>query len=374
MAKILIVGDPTTPLERARGIVGQRAGHEIFWFSAQQADLPGVTRFSIPRIAVMSAPVRALLKPIYLRTALRQTRPDLVHVHYGQTGLMAFPLSKTHPLVVTVMGGDILPEQGYAGVRAYFIRLLLDNADCITSKSDFMDGALDKIGKYRNKIKRVVWGIDLARFHPERDVNALRERWLIPAADLVFFDPRLAKPFYNKHVILEAFAAYLGDEGPSATLLVAEAFAEPAYLVHLRQRAMQLGISDNVRFVGAIAYDEMPAYYTLADITISVPPSDGLPQTIFEAYGCGSFLILGDLPQYTGVVQDGITGRLVPVGNVQKLKEALLWAAATPGVRQNASRLGREYVEAEADFNVQAARMNEIYAELLYTRGMGAQS
>ena len=367
MAKILIVGHPTSPLEQARGLVGQRAGHQIYWFSVPQANLPNVVAFSIPRFVQQWSFIRTLLKPFFLYLVLKKVRPDIVHVHYAQTGLMAFLLKGFHPLVVTVMGGDILPDQEYHGLSSFFIRLLLDHTDCITSKSEFMDAALERIGNYRAKTRRVNWGIDLDRFYPNKDVSALRVRWSIPPSDLVFFDSRLAKPFYNKHLILEAFANYLKRGGASATLLVSEFFADPTYLAQLKKRARDLNIIDKVVFVGEISYDEMPDYYNLAEVTISVPPSDGLPQTIYEAFACGSFLILSNLPQYAGIVEDKATACLVPVGDVNALTEALVWVSANPIIRQKAKEISYSYVQENADFEKQALFVNRLYDELLQT-------
>ncbi len=365
----MIIGDPTNPLVRARGVLGQRNGHQIFWFSVQRASLPDVTHFFMPLFAQRNSMIRAILRPVYLFLAIKKIRPDIIHVHYAQTGLAVFPLASFHPLIVTVMGSDILPERGYVGVPAFFIHMLLESADCITSKSDFMDAALDKIGKYRNKIRRVTWGVDLDRFHPDRDVTFLRAQWDIPPDDLVFFDARLARPLYNKHIIIEAFAKYLSEGGSSATLLIAESFPDPTYVAGLKKQVSILGITEKVRFVGAIPHGEIADYYILADLTISVPLSDGLPQTLYEAYACGSFLILGDLPQYTGVVEDGVTARLVRLGDVNSLKEAISWAALNPEIRQRAKKLGRDYVKAYADFNVQVDKINQIYDEFLNASG-----
>jgi len=365
MAKILIVGRADSPLERVRGLVGRRAGHQIFWFSVPCADLPDIVSYSIPKFAQDKPMLRALIKPYYLFSALKKIEPDIVHVHYAQTGLMVFPLLKYHPIVVTVMGGDILPDQGFRGFSAIFIRLLLNHADCITSKSEFMDAALDKIGDYRAKIRRINWGIDLDHFHQHRDVSALRKRWSIPPSDLVFFDSRLARPFYNKHIILEAFANYLKKGGTSATLLVSELFADPVYLIELKKKVQDLGIIEKVLFVGEIPYAEMPDYYTLADVTISIPPSDGLPQTIYEVFACGSFLVLGNLPQYAGIVDDWKTARLVPVGDTNSLTEALLWISSNPAIRQQAKEIGYQYVRENADFNSQAMLVNKIYDEFV---------
>ena len=365
MAKILIIGKSDSPLEQIRGTVGHRAGHQIFWFSAPRANLHRVMSYSIPELAQRRKVLRTLLKPIFLLSALNKIEPDIVHVHYAQTGLMVYPLLRFHPLIVTVMGGDILPDQGYRGFSALFVRMLLNHADCITSKSDYMDAALNKIGDFQNKTRRITWGVDLNRFKADVELNPTREKWSIPPDDLVFFDSRLARRFYNKHIILEAFANYLHEGGPSATLIVSELFADESYLSELRQQARDLRVKDKVRFVGNIPHHEMPAFYALADITISIPPSDGLPQTIYEAFACGSFLILGKLPQYMGVVEDGVTACLVPVGDSHALTDALFWATKNPDIRMRAKEMGMAYVKSHADFDRQAELVNQIYSELL---------
>lgn len=367
MARILIVGDPTNPLVRTRGVLAQHTGHQVFWFSVQRANLPDVKHFFMPLFAQRNSIIRAILRPIYLWKAIRKVKPNIVHVHYAQTGLAVFVLMNFHPLIVTVMGGDILPERGYYGVPAFFIRVLLENADCITSKSDFMDAALNSIGNYRHKIRRVTWGVDLEHFRPNRDVASLRSIWHIPSDDLVLFDARSARPLYNKHITIEAFAEYVQEGGRSATLLIAESSPDLPYLARLKQQVLTMGIAEKVRFVGTIPHSEIASYYALADITISVPSSDGLPQTLYEAYACGSFLILGNLPQYDGVVKDGETARLVLVGNAPSLKEAISWASLNPEIRNQAKKLDRDYVIKHADLKTQTVIVNQMYDEFIQT-------
>jgi glycosyltransferase involved in cell wall biosynthesis len=267
------------------------------------------------------------------------------------------------------MGGDILPDQSFNGLHVPFVRMLLDRADCITSKSAFMDRALCKIGDYRNKIRRISWGINLSLYSTDRDINYLRQRWSIPQGDLVFLDPRVAQPFFNKHIILTSFARYLREGGPSATLMISEIFADPNYVDELKKRASDLDINDRVRFIGSIDHKQMPDYYALADITISVPISDGLPQTIYEALACGSFLILGDLPQYHEIIEDGVIAKLVPIGDDMQLVSAMHWAAIHPEIRNRAKDFGCAYVEKNANADQQALMLNDIYDELLSKRG-----
>jgi len=363
MAKILVVASPPGPLTLGRAVVGHCAGHEIFWLSTPKVNLPQVTSLGPPAKAGRFG--RTFLEPVILIEAIRRIQPDLIHVHFAWQGLRTPILLRYKPLIVSTMGGDILPDQGYNGLRVPFTRALLNHADYITSKSAYLDEALCRIGNYRHKIRRVTWGIDLNQFHPDRDTTHLRAQWNIPPHDLVFFDARGASPLYNKHVIMMAFAGYLRAGGPSATLLVAEINPQLAYVAELRQQAHDLGIIDRVRFLGVIDHAVMPDYYALADVTISIPRTDGLPQTIFEALACGSFLILSELPQYVGTVEEGVTAQLVPPNDSEAVATSLMWIATRPKLREQVAQIGRAYVEQQGDRRTQTRLVNQLYREVL---------
>ena len=313
--------------------------------------------------------LRPLMMPLLVDQVMRRVTPDVIHVHYAYQALATMPLLRFHPLLVTVMGGDVLPDQGYAGYRARLVKRLLDHADCITSKSAFLDAALANVGNYAGKIRRVTWGIDLDQFHPRRDTRALRSRLRIEDGELVFFDPRLAQPIYNKHVILEAFARY-ATQGPRAVLMVSELGASKEYTARLRRCAEELGIVSRVRFLGSIEHVDIADYYALADITISIPNSDGFPQTIYEASACGSYLILGDLPQYREAMSGGLVARQVPVADAEALAEALGWAARHPEARAEAIDRGRDYAARVANKRREDQIVLRIYDDLLGERAL----
>jgi glycosyltransferase involved in cell wall biosynthesis len=212
----------------------------------------------------------------------------------------------------------------------------------------------------------VTWGVDTKKFQPSLDVSVLQRRWNIDPDDLVFFSPRICQPFYKQDLIIHAFAGYLqrAQKGVKAKLIVAELFPDEAYCRHLRRLVAELGLTESVRFIGAIPYQEMPAYFNLADIMIATPPSDGMPHSLYEAMACGTYPILGNLPPYQELLKDGINGRLVPVGDINALAEAMHWAAAHPEQRKAAAVINRQRIIEMADKDVQDRLVNSIYDEL----------
>jgi glycosyltransferase involved in cell wall biosynthesis len=364
--RILIVADPRSPLSIERGLVGLKGGHQIYRYSFPKCSLESLQAIASPSTSRLQW-LSFFFSPFFLKQAFGRIQPDLIHVFYAYQRLDSLILSRFRPLIVTIMGGDVLSDQSFCGRKKWLIKKVLDGADIITSKSDFLDEVLHGIGDYGHKIRRVTWGVDTQQFSPGKGIGLLRERLNIEADTLIFFSPRICRPFYNQQRIMEAFAVYRSSSGPKkkSKLLIAQFLQEENYVRRLRERATELGLQEDVQFLGPIPHQEMPLYFNLADIMVSIPPSDGMPQSLYEAMACGTYPILGNLPQYQEMIEDGVNGRLVKIGDVGSLSEAMAWAADHPDHRKAMAAYNRKRILEVADKEVQEKKVNSIYEELL---------
>jgi glycosyltransferase involved in cell wall biosynthesis len=349
-----------------RGLVGLKGAHEIYWYSYPKADfrdLAGAMAPPMGRIRWLSF----LFSPLFLKRAVSEIRPDLIHVFYAYQRLDNLVLCRFKPLVVTVMGGDVLSDQSFHGRKKWLTKKMLEGADIITSKSNSLDGILHGIGDYAPKIRRVTWGVDTQKFCPGTDIQLLREQLNMQGDELVFFSPRNCQRFYNQDTIIKAFAEYQSRHGTRkrAILLVAELFSEESYAKRLKSLVAELGLQGKVRFVGSIPHPEMPLFFNLADIMVAIPPSDGMPQSLYEAMACGTYPILGYLPQYQELIRDGVNGRLIKIGDAKLLSEAMSWAADHPEHRKEAAQINRKRILEVADKEAQDRLVNSIYDELI---------
>jgi glycosyltransferase involved in cell wall biosynthesis len=248
---------------------------------------------------------------------VRGHRPDLLHLHYagGRLGTLA-TLSGCRPLAVTVMGGDVLPEQhlsGHTALERRATRRILEQADAILAKADALHPAIVALGGPPDRIETVRWGIDPLRFRPEPEAAArLRHQLGLAPQARVILSPRLLRPLYNIDKIVEAMPRVLAA-APEALLLITSDRQEAGYRSAIDRRVAALGIDSCVRFTGRIAHGDMPGLYSLAEVVVSVPSSDGLPQTLFESMACETPAVLGDLLGYREVVRDGETARLTEI-------------------------------------------------------------
>ena len=297
--------------------------------------------------------------------ALRRCRPDVVHVHfaYSYYGWLAGVLG-CRPLVVTVMGGDVLfEEQGEPTPIGKFLTLeLLRKADYITSKSHYLTAILDRLGGFGGKTERIVWGISVDRFR-RVDAGELRRRLGLSPLRRVILSPKILQPLYRVHLVVEAMAL-VRRRCPEAVLLVTEYAPDPGYRAEIARRVDELDLGDHVVFCGRVQHADMPTYYSLAEIAVAVPSSDGLPQTLLESMACGTPNILSRLPRYEEIVQHRDSAYFVEP-NPAEIAAGMLCLLEDSGLRAAIAGRARDIVRAEADLDQQAARVERRYRDLV---------
>jgi glycosyltransferase involved in cell wall biosynthesis len=303
---------------------------------------------------------------VFLRM-LQQCKPDVVHVHfaYSYYGWLAGLLG-CHPLVVTIMGGDILfEEQGSPTSAGKWLTLeLLRRADYITSKSNYLTEVLERQGDFGSKTERILWGVSLQRFR-RVDTADLRSSLRLGRDRRVIFSPKILQPLYRVHLVVEAIAI-VRRRFPEAVLLVAEYSADPAYRANIGRLVQERGLGDHVMFCGQISHSEMPAYYSLAEISIAVPSSDGLPQTLLESMACQTPNILSHLPRYEELVQHEQSAYFVSA-TADEIGAGISVLLSDDRLRERIAANALLIVQREGDLDQQARQVEARYRHLTAT-------
>lgn len=296
---------------------------------------------------------------------VRDFRPDLLHLHYagGRFGTLA-TLTGVHPLAATVMGGDVLPDQHRGGMSALerrATRRVLAAADLVLVKSERLRSAVLAFGDLSAKVHVVRWGVDPERFR--RDVGAaarVRERLSLPARAQLVLSPRLLAPLYNIDLVVDAFPRVL-REAPDAILLIAEYGADPVYRGRVQGQVDRLGLAAHVRFLGQVPHADMPTLYSAADVSVSVPRSDGLPQSLFEAMACETPSVVGRLEAYDEVLGADEVAVTVALQS-EAIAAGIVRLLTDEGRRRSMGRRARARVEAIACLPAEVERVEALFA------------
>lgn len=298
---------------------------------------------------------------------LRRCRPDIVHVHYAYAYYSWLAgIVGCRPLVVTVMGGDVLFEEQGAPTPSgiWFTLNVFRRADYITSKAHHLTAVLDRLGGYGKKAERIVWGIPVSRFR-RVDPGPVRERFGVLPGELVVLSPKILQRLYRVHLIVEAMPMVLA-QCPEAVLLIMEYGADPEYRAEIVARIADLGLARKIRFIGKGTHSEMPGFYSLADVLVSVPSSDGLPQSLLESMACGTPNIMNKLPRYREIVEHRVSAYFVD-DTPTDIASGIIEVLRDPDLRRTIAANAFAVVQREGDLDEQARRVEKRYLELADT-------
>jgi len=113
--------------------------------------------------------------------------------------------------------------------------------------------------------------------------------------------------------------------------------------------------------------------YAGADIFVLPSLEDNLPNTILEAMSCGTPVVAFDTGGIPEMVESGVTGKIVPLGDSVKMGEALLSLIFGPDQREAMGKECRKIIEERYALNVQARAYLDLYEELVKVNGKTSQ-
>lgn len=306
-----------------------------------------------------------------LRQLATQSRPDVINAHFLGHAAWYAALSAVRPLVVTVMGGDIMGGQFLPTSRRerYLTPFTLRRADLAVCWSQSLLQVVSPMLRPGADADVVVGGVDRNRFSPG-SAPELRESLDLNAKDFVVLSPRIFRPLYNIETIVRAFAVVV-DRLPRARLLLVKHHASqhPAYTRMIEALLDRLDLRPAVRLLDEIPNALMPLYYRAANCTVSIPDTDGTPMTALESMACGTPVVIQDIPDYDPqIFIDKETVIRVPVRQPAALAGALLRLAHDADLRERLWRQGPSVTARHADYHSEMARLERLYRTLIHRR------
>lgn len=132
-----------------------------------------------------------------------------------------------------------------------------------------------------------------------------------------------------------------------------------AHRAELDSLAEQLHVSDLIRYVGMVPYDQLEKSYQYADIFVLTSLSEGMPSVILEAMGCGLPIIASDVGGNNEIVHEGENGYLITGDDSNGLAEKLVSLINNKELRTTMGQKSRAYALAYDWKNIMG-RYNEL--------------
>jgi len=229
-------------------------------------------------------------------------------------------------IVCAAHGRELLfnPLPDTLGARAAYDRVrrgLLQQVDAFLPVSRYTGGLLSDLGVPAARRHVVPNGTDPERFRPV-DGASLRRRLGLADHPLLLTVGRLVQR-KGIDTMLRALPS-VAEAAPQVQYLVAGTGPDRDRLTHI---ARAHDMTDRVRFLGQVPHDELPQYYSAADVFVmpsrEAPPDvEGFGLVFLEANACGTPVIGARSGGIPDAVVDGETGLLVPPSSPEALAQA----------------------------------------------------
>lgn len=121
----------------------------------------------------------------------------------------------------------------------------------------------------------------------------------------------------------------------------------------------------SILLTGKVSFSETRQYYERSKIYVSTSYYEGLPGTCLEAMSMKLPVIVWDMPFYSGLVENGKSGFLIPVDNYSLMKEKILFVLNAKRGKQNMGKYARQKVFREYSWNNLAPQLLKIMSECL---------
>lgn len=252
----------------------------------------------------------ALLLPLFLVGSLvdvvRSARhADVIHAHWwlpsGVIGVIAGRITGT-PVVVQVHGTDAAMAKG---PLRWFARWVLRRADAVIAVSEDLAGWVRGVAEVDATVLPMPLRPALA--------DGLHGHITPPPADGPVLAVGRLVPEKGFDVLIRAAA-----KAAVRVVIVGDGGQEPV----LRALADELGA--DVTFAGPVAPDELGPHYRAARLVAVPSHREGFGLVAAEALASGRAVVASSVGGLAQVVADGVTGHLVPAGDVAALADALV--------------------------------------------------
>jgi glycosyltransferase involved in cell wall biosynthesis len=221
----------------------------------------------------------------------------------------------------------------------------------------------DLYGINKNKVHVIYNGVDTERFKPRSNrVEIRREFELDPKEKVVLFVGRL---YHRKglETLLRSIPPVLREFINVKFVISGTGFKQKEE--NLRMLSKELGIEDNVTFLGYVPDEKLPLLYSASDIFVLPAIYENFPFAILEAQATGLPVIstnVGGIPEF---LVDNENGFVIEPRDPTKLTQKVLTLLQDPKLAKEMGENGRKLIEENFDWRLITSQVIDLYHKLL---------
>lgn len=245
---------------------------------------------------------------------------DLLHVHYAVphavSAALAKDMLKGDIKVMTTLHGTDITVLGEDPSLANIIQLGIERSDCVTAVSKFLSKQTKEQLDVTKEIETVYNFVDEKEIQ-DIDRQSIRQKFGIQQDEKVIVHMSNFRGVKRVEDVIRAFQIVQGHI-PSRLYFIGDGPERNT----MEKLVQQLGLSERVFFLG----NQMQVFQLLSmgDVKMLLSEKESFGLAALEAMAVGVPVVGSNIGGIQEVIEDGVTGRVVPVYDYEKAAEATL--------------------------------------------------
>ncbi|MFH1676570.1 MAG: glycosyltransferase family 4 protein [bacterium] len=313
-----------------------------------------------------NALLRTNAEIIKMARFLKSVNADLMHII-----LTEYQASYAFARAAKIAGvkARLLSFTGVSPVHAKFRKFVNNRTDrnltgvLLASKAD-LDGASEQFPRSKMSVVRG-WGLapDLFRLKSVNPAKIRAELGISTDTLFIGTTTRIA-PNKGQESLIRALPE-IKAKFPDVTCVIlgGRYDSDQAERPRLEKLADELGVSENVRFLGERT--DTPDIFAAYDVGVHLADFDYLPFGVLECMALGKPCLCTNVGGIPEIIIDGKTGILVQPGDTESASKAIIELLGNPDLRQNLGANARELVLKMFDLNRLAERVYKMYSDAI---------
>ncbi|MFH0859836.1 MAG: glycosyltransferase [Candidatus Altiarchaeota archaeon] len=311
------------------------------------------------RVDVLGISSKMDVTSVYrLARFLKQMRFDIVHSFLFYSNVLA-RISGRLANTPAIVSGERSTSEWKSPLYRLIDRLTSVYSTVIVANSNAVrDSLVEDVRIKPDRIRVVYNGIDLRRFDDTADSRKVREQLSLSEKKVTVVTVTRLHPEKNPSDFIKAASIVKRKHGNVQFLVVGDG----RLMGELKIMSSELGISDDVIFAGE--REDVPGLLKASDIFVLTSLWEGLPVSVLEAMASSLPVVATDVGGTKEVIDNGVTGILVPRENPEELAAAIGTLIENPERRKQMGFRGRERVEEYFTLKGMIENMEALYEHL----------